>query len=42
VADFPAHLGFVQLCHHPLAGSLSQSQLGYTLANWDSAQRGTL
>jgi len=36
-ADFPAHLAFIQLCHHPLAGSLSQSKMGYTLANWDTA-----
>ena len=38
-ADFPVHLSFIQLCHHPLAGSLSQSRMGYTLANWDSASR---
>jgi len=38
-ADFPLHLAFIQICHHPDAAALQRSRLGYTMANFDSAAR---
>jgi hypothetical protein len=37
--ELPAHIAFVQLMHHPDAGGLQHSALGYNLANWDQVMR---